>query len=180
MVVGPSATPVEWRGVSVKVARRPPTFGNARSSRRHRHLGRTAGDERGKDHTNRSSDPIADAAREHEPGGPPDALGSGRDAGVGRIEAETVRALDRARSLAHPAGQIQEFPDANVGSEAASQAPPGLRGQRRGYEEASPLEVEGWIHAQDLLARTGLVVHSPADYSSDTVRTASRMERRRT
>ncbi len=72
MVVGPSATPVEWRGASVKVARRPPTFGNARSSRRHRHLGRAAGDKRGKDHTNRSSDPIADAAREHEPGGPPD------------------------------------------------------------------------------------------------------------
>ena len=93
MVVGPSATWVEWRGVLVKVARRPPTFGNARSSRRHRHLGRATGDERGKDHTNRSSDPIADAAREDEPGGPPDALGSGRDAGVGRIEAETVRAL---------------------------------------------------------------------------------------
>src|SRR5215210_1731179 len=70
MLVGPSATPVEWRGVSVKVARRPPTLGNARSSRRHRHLGRAAGDERGIDHTNRSSDPIADAAREHEPGGP--------------------------------------------------------------------------------------------------------------
>src|SRR5918992_2815698 len=83
MVVGPSATPVEWRGVSVKVLRRPPTFGNARSSRRHRHLGRAAGDERGKDHTNRSSHPIADAAREHEPGGPPDALGSGASAGAG-------------------------------------------------------------------------------------------------
>lgn len=180
MVVGPSATPVEWRGVSVKVARRPPTFGNARSSRRHRHLGRAAGDERGKDHTNRSSDPIADAAREHEPGGPPDALGSGRDAGVGRIEAETVRALDRARSLAHPAGQIQEFPDANVGSEAASQAPPGLRGQRRGYEEASPLEVEGRIHAQDVLARTWRVAHSPADHSNDTVCTLLHTDRRRT
>ena len=53
MVVGPSATPVEWRGVSVKVPRRPPTFGNSRSSRRYRHLGGPAGDERGKDHTNR-------------------------------------------------------------------------------------------------------------------------------
>ena len=71
MVVGPSATLVEWRGVSVKVARRPPPFRNARSSRRHRHLGRATGDERGKDHTNRSSDPIADPAREDEPEGPP-------------------------------------------------------------------------------------------------------------
>src|SRR5215208_3105109 len=90
------------------------------------------------------------------------------DAGVGRIEAETVRALDRARSLAHPAGQIQEFPNAKVGSEAASQAPPGLRGQRCGYEEASPLEVEGRIHAQDVLARTWRVAYSPADHSNDT------------
>src|SRR5829696_359878 len=159
MVVEPSATPVEWRGVSVKVARRPPTFGNARSSRRHRHLGRAAGNERGKDHTNRSSDPIADATREDEPGGPPDALGSGRDARVGRI---------------------QEFPDANVGSEAASQAPPGLRGQRRGYEEASPLKVEGRIHVQDVLARTWRVAHSPADHSNDTVCTSLHTERRRT
>src|ERR671912_433625 len=179
MVVGPSATPVEWRGASVKVARRPPTFGNARPSRRPRHLGRAAGDKRGKDHTNRSSDPIADAAREHEPGGPPDALGSGHNAGVGRIEAETVPALDRARSLAHPAGQIQEFLDAKVGSEPASQAPPGLRGQRRGYEEASPLEVEGRIHAQDVLARTWRVAHSPADHSNDTVRTSLHTEKRR-
>jgi hypothetical protein len=180
MVVGPSATPVEWRGVSVKVPWRPPIFGNARSGRRHRHLGRAAGDERGKDHTKRSSDPIADVAREHEPGGPPDALGSGRDAGVGRIEAETVRALDRARSLAHPAGEIQEFPNAKVGSEAASQAPPGLRGQRRGYEEASPLEVEGRIHAQDVLARTWRVAHSTADHSNDTVCNLLHTDRRRT
>ena len=49
-----------------------------------------AGDERGKDHTNRSSDPIADAAREHEPGGPPDGLGSGRDAGVDRVAVPLV------------------------------------------------------------------------------------------
>jgi hypothetical protein len=180
MVVGSSATPVEWRGVSVKVARRPPPFRNGRSSRRHRHLGRPAGDERGKDHTNRSSDPIADAAREHEPGGPPDGLGSGRDAGVGRIEAETVRALDRARFLAHPAGQIQEFPDANVSSESASQAPPGLRGQRRGYEKASPLKVEGRIHTQDVLARTWRVAHSPADHSNETVCTSLHTERGRT
>jgi hypothetical protein len=180
MVAGPSATRVEWRGVLVKVARRPPTFGNARSSRRHRHLGRATGDERGKDHTNRSSDPIADAAREDEPGGPPDALGSGRDAGVGRIEAETVRALDRARSLAHPAGQIQKFPDAKVGSEAASQAPPGLPGKRRGYEEASPLEVQGRIHARDVLARTWRVAYSPADHSNDTGCTSLHTERRRT
>lgn len=180
MVVGPSATPVEWRGVSVKVARRPPTFGNARSSRRYRHLGRTAGDEHSKHHADGSSTLVAHAACEQEPGSTTDALGSGRDAGVGRIEAETVRALDRARSLAHPAGQIQEFPDANVGSEAASQAPPGLRGQRRGYEEASPLEVEGRIHVQDVLARTWRVAPSPADHSNDTVCTSLHTERRRT
>jgi hypothetical protein len=93
---------------------------------------------------------------------------------------ETVRALDHARSLAHPAGQIQEFLDAKVGSEAASQAPPGLRRQRCGYEEASPLKVEGRIHAQDVLARTWRVTHSPAAHSNDTGCTSLHTEWRRT
>lgn len=141
--------------LSVKVARWSPNCRDARPGRRHRHLGRAAGDERGEDHTDGSSVPTAGVAREQESGGSPDSLGSGRDARVGWLEAEVIRVLDRACSLVQPASQVQEFSCADAGSEAASQAPPGLRGQRSGYEEASPLEVEGWIHAQDLLAHTG-------------------------
>ena len=72
----------------------------------------------------------------------PTLSGSGRDARVGWLEAEVIRVLDRACSLVQPASQVQEFSGADAGSEVASQAPPGLRGQRSGYEEASPLEVE--------------------------------------
>src|ERR687894_2767918 len=166
--------------MSVKGVRRPPTFRDTRSGRRHRHLGRTAGNERGKDRADGRPVVSERLAHEQEPAGSPDALGSGRDARIRRLEAQTVRALDRACSLAQPEGQIQELPGANVGSEAASQAPPGLRGQRRGYQEAAPLEFEGRIHAQDVLARTWRVPHSPAAHSNDTGCTSLHTEWRRT
>src|SRR5918995_2344657 len=176
-VMGSLTTPVRRCGVSVKVAQRPPVSRDARPGRRHRHLGRAAGNERGKDHTDGSSIPGADVAREQEPEGAADALRSGCDARVGWLEAETVSALDWARSLVQAARQVQEFSGAAAGGEATPEAPPGLRSQRRGYEEASPLEVECWIHAQDSLARTRRVVHSSADHSSDTVCISSHTER---
>src|SRR5215204_6801278 len=176
----PLTTPVRGCRTSVKVTRRAPVYGDARSGRRHRHLGRATCNEHGKDHTDGSSVSIAHAACEHEPAGPRNALGSGGDAWIGWLEAETVAALDRARSPAQFARQVQEFSRATTGGEANPEAPPGLRGQRRGYEEASPLEVEDRIHAQDVLAGTGRVVYSPADHSSDTLGTALCTGRRRT
>jgi|SRR5215203_1075972 hypothetical protein len=158
----PLTTPVRGCRTSVKVTRRAPVYGDARSGRRHRHLGRATCNEHGKDHTDGSSVSIAHAACEHEPAGPRNALGSGGDAWIGWLEAETVAALDRARSPAQFARQVQEFSRATTGGEANPEAPPGLRGQRRGYEEASPLEVEDRIHVRGMFARARLVVHSSA------------------
>ena len=110
--------------------------------------------------------------------GGPDALGSGRDAGVGRLEAETVPALDRSRSFVQPASQVQEFTGAAAGGEAPSEALPGLRGQRRRYKEASHLEVEGRVHAQQMLVRAERFVSTSNNHSNDLVRTALRAERR--
>src|SRR5215210_1132112 len=95
-VMRPLTTPVRGCRTSVKITRRAPVYGDARSGRRHRHLGRATCDEHGKDHTDGSSVLIAHAACEHEPAGPRNALGSGGDARIGWLEAETVAALDRA------------------------------------------------------------------------------------
>ena len=105
-----------------------------------------------------------------------DATGSMTALQFEALEAEPVAALDRARALLQPDRKVQEF----SGSESLPEAPPGVRGQRRGYEEASPLEVEDRVHAQDLLATTRRVVYAPADHSSDDIRTALCTGRRRT
>ena len=163
---------------SVEVARRSPVSGDARSGGRHRHLGRTAGNERGKDHTDGSPAPIADVACEQKPGSITDAPRSGCDARIGWLEAETVSTLDRVSYLVQRAHQVQEFSRAAASGEATPEALPGLRAQRRGYQEASPLEVEGRIHAQDVLAHTRRVVHLLAEHSSDTVHISLHAERR--
>jgi hypothetical protein len=144
----------------VKVGQWPPVFGNSRPGRSHRDLGRAVGDERGEDHPDRVSISIAGSAPEQQTVGSTGALRSGRNAGIGRLEAETVRALDRGRSLAQPVSQIQEFSSAAAGGEPSSKAPPGLRGQRRGYEQASGLEVEDRVHAQEVLLRTRRIVNA--------------------
>src|SRR5215211_5435046 len=155
-VMGPLTTPVRRCGVSVKVAQRPPVSRDARPGRRHRHLGRAAGDERGKDHTDGSSVPVADVAREQEPGSTADNLGSGRDARIGWLEAETVSAFDGARSLFQLARQVQEFSGTAAGGYTLSQVPPGLRRQCCGYKEASRLK--GWVHGSKKFARSWVVV----------------------
>jgi hypothetical protein len=164
----------------VKVAQGSPVSRDSCPGRRHRHLGRPAGDQRGKDHTEEGSIPVADAAREEDSASSPDDLGSGCEAGIGWIEAEAVAALDRACFLLQPVRQVQEFSGAATFGEAIPEAPPSVRGQRRGYKEASSLEVEDRVHAQDLLATTRRVVYAPADHSSDDVRTALCTGRRRT
>jgi hypothetical protein len=103
--------------VSAKVAKWPPVSGDVRPGRRHRHLGGAAGNERGKDHTDGSSAPIVDAAREQEPGSTADALRSGRDARVGWLEAETEGTLYVARLLAELVGEGDEVFGVGVGGD---------------------------------------------------------------
>lgn len=162
----------------MKVGQRPPIPGDAGPGRSHRDLGRAAGDERGEDHPDGVPVHITGFAPEQQPVGSTDALRSGRNTGIGWLEAETVCTLDRARSLVQPASQVQEFPSAAAGGEACSKVPPDLRGQRRGYEEASRLEVEDRVHAQEMLVRRKRVVNAPTNHFSDPVRTALDAERR--
>jgi hypothetical protein len=162
----------------VKVVRQPPIFGDACLGRSHRDLGRATGDERGEDHPDGVPVPIAGFACEQQTVSSTSALSSGRDAGVERLEAETVPALDRSRSFVQPASLVQEFPGAAASGEASTEAPPGLRSQRRRYKEASRLEVEDRVHAQQMLVRAGRCVSTSNNHSNDLARTAMRAERR--
>jgi len=164
--------------MSVKVVRRPPILGDACLGRSHRDLGRATGDERGEDHPDGVPIRIAGFACEQQTVGSTGALRSGRDAGVGRLEAETVPALDRSRSFVQPARQVQEFPGATASGEASSEAPPGLRGQSRGYKKASRLEVEDRVHAQQMLIRAERFVNTSNNHFNDLARTALRAKRK--
>ncbi len=166
------------RHLSGQVVRRPPIFGDACPGRSHRDLRRAAGDEGGEDHPDGVPVRVTGFACEQQTMSSTSALRSGRDAGVGRVEAETVPALDRSRSFVQPASQVQEFTGAPAGGEASSEAPPGLRGQRRRYKEASSLEVEDRVHAQQMLVRAERFVSTSNNHSNDLVRTALRAERR--
>lgn len=161
----------------MKIGQRPPIFRDARLGRSHRDLGRAAGYERGEDHPEEVPVRIAGSASEQQTVGSPGALRSGSDAGIGRLEAEMVGTLDRGRSLVEPASQVQEFPGAASGGEPPSEAPPGLRGQRRGYEEASGLEVEDRVHAREILLTSKLSVDALTIHSRDPARSTSRAER---
>jgi hypothetical protein len=132
--------------VSVKICLRPPLFGDARLWWCHRHLRGPAGYERGEGNAHSAPVVVGDPAGEQEPAGSPDALGSGRDAGVGWIEAETVRALDRSRDLVQPASQVQNLSRVATCGDSSSQAPAEMRGQRRRDEETPRFEVKGWVH----------------------------------
>ncbi len=164
--------------MSVKAVRRPPIFGYSRPGWSNRDLGRAAGDERGEYHPDGVPVRIARPAPEQQTVGSTSALRSGRNAGIGRLETETVRTLDRGRSLVQPAGQVQEFPSAAVGGEASSKAPSGLRGQRRRDKEAFRLEIEDRIHALEMLVRTKRVVNPPNNHFSDLASTTSRTKRK--
>lgn len=183
------ATPVEWyegslgrslrgRHLSMKVSQRSPIFGYARLGRSHRDLRRAAGNERGEDHPDGVPVRIAGSAPKQQTIGPTGALRSGCDTGIGWVEAETVCTLDRGRSLAQPASQVQEFYSAAAGGEPSSEAPLSMRGQRRGYEQASGLEVEDRVHAQEMLLRTKRSVNASHDHFNDPARSTLRVQRR--
>jgi hypothetical protein len=162
----------------VKVIRRPPIFGYACFGRGHRDLGSATGDERGENHPNRVPVRIACFACEQQTVRSTGALRSGCDARVGRLEAETVPALDRSRSFVQPASQVQEFPGAPASGEAPSEAPPSLRGQCRGYKEASRLEVESRVHVQQMLVRAERFASTSNNHSNDLACTALRPKRK--
>lgn len=132
----------------MKIRLRPPPFWNARLWWRHRHLRGPVGYERGEGNADSAPSMIGDPAGEQEPGGTADALGSGRDAGVGRIEAEKIRALDWSRNLVQPASQIQELSGIAAGGDSSSQAPTEMLGERRRDEQTPRFEVKGWVHGE--------------------------------
>ena len=168
--------------MSVKVVWRPPIFGDACPGWSHRDLGRATGDERGEDHPEGVPVRIAGFACEQQTVGSTGTLRSGRDARVGRLEAETVPALDQSRSFVQPASQVQEFPSAAASSEASSEEPPDLRCQRRRDKEAFRLEIEDRIHTQKMLVRTTdrtkQVVNPPNTHFSQLARAALRTKRK--
>src|SRR5215203_3525524 len=111
-----------------------------------------------------------------------------RDARLGRSHRDLGRAAGYERGEDHPeevpvriAGSASEqqtvgSPGAASGGEPPSEAPPGLRGQRRGYEEASGLEVEDRVHAREILLTSKLSVDALTIHSRDPARSASRGE----
>ena len=128
--------------------KRSPLFWDARLWWCHRHLRGPACYERGEGNADSAPFVVGDLAGEQEPGGSPDALGPGRDAGVGWIEAQKVRALDWSRDLVQPAGQVQELSGIADGRDSSSQAPSQMRGERRRDEQTPRFEVEGWVHGK--------------------------------
>ncbi len=119
---------------------------------------------------------IGNPASEQEPGGSPGALGSGLNAGVRRVEAEAVRAPDRARYLVQPASQVQKFSGAATGGDMPSQTPANLRGQCRRDKETPRFEVEGLVHGSKTLGRP--VVGGRRGHSSGYHRLAAGVERK--
>jgi hypothetical protein len=158
--------------VSLKIRLRPPLFWDARLWWCHRYLRGATGDERGEGNADGAPFVIGDPAGEQEPGGSPDALGSARDAGVGRIEAEKVRALDRSRDLVQPASQVQKLSGITAGGDSSTQAPAEMHGQRCRDEETPRFEFEGWVHGKTR------VVDGRRGHSSGYRRVAARERRR--
>lgn len=124
---------------SEKIGQRSPPLRNTCPDGRHRDLGETTGDEGGEDHAERPPLEVAGRAAEHETNPAPRALYSGRDAGIGRPEAEAVPALESLRLLAEPAGQGEQVPA--VGGDAPPEGSAGVRGERRRDDEPPSCEV---------------------------------------
>ena len=70
------------------------------------------------------------------------ALNSCVEAGVGRLEAETVPSLDGADLLGEAVGHRETFLRPNIGGGVSSEASHCLSGQRRRYEQPLRLEVQ--------------------------------------
>ncbi len=106
---------------------------------------------------------IEGSTREQEPGTLSDDLRSGRDAGIGRVETEMVRALDGVCVFTEFAGQGYEVSSTASDGDGAAQRSSRLRGQCRRDEEASPFEVEEWVHVLRIYALRKTVVDSVRD-----------------
>ena len=94
-----------------RIRGRAPLFGNAGFDRCHRDLGEAAGDERGKDHAEGLL-LVEGPASEHEGVAAAPLLRPRREAGVGRLEAETIPLLDGRDFLAEAASQAEKGPRA--------------------------------------------------------------------
>ncbi len=154
-----------------------PVFRDGRLGWRHRDLGSAPGYERRKDDADRYSVTIEGSTREQQPERVSGALRSGSDPGIGRVETEIVRQLDDVCLLSESTGQDYEVFRTAVDGDVASQASSGLRSQCRRDEEASPFEVEEWIHALRIYASRRTEVDGARDYLSALyLRVAPRVE----
>ena len=95
---------------------------------------------------------IEGSTREEQPETLSGALRSGRDPGIGQVETDMVRALDDVCLFRESPGQGYEVFGIAAGGDRSPKTSPGLRGQCRRYEEASPFEVEEGIHALRIYA----------------------------
>ncbi len=129
-----------------RIGHRAPLFGDAGFDRRDRHLREAAGDEGSKDHAERLPILVEGGTGEQETQAAANDFRPRGDAGIGWIEAETVPALDGARSLAEATSQGEEILRVALGDDTAFKASHGMRGQRRRYEEPPRFKVEGSIH----------------------------------
>ncbi len=123
-----------------------PFLGDARLDRRHRHLGKTAGDERSEGHAERLLLGIAGCAGEYEAQATPRIFHPGCDAGIGWFEAETVPAFEEAHLFGEVTSLGEEVLGVAVDGDASSEASKGVRGQRRRGEQPPCFEVEDRIH----------------------------------
>jgi hypothetical protein len=98
----------------VNVCRQPPTFWEGRLWRCHRHLWGATGDERGEGDADGAPVAIGNPTGKQEPGRSTDILSSGRGAGVGWSEAQTVRAFDRSCGLAQLVSQLEKLSGAGT------------------------------------------------------------------
>jgi len=141
-----------------------PVSRDGRRGGRHRDLGSAPGYERCKGDADRHSVTIEGPTREQQPERVSDALRSGSDPGIGRVETEIVRQLEDVCLFSESTGQDYEVFRTAVDGDATSQTSSGLRSQCRRDEEASPFEVEEWIHALRIYASRRKVADGVRDY----------------
>ncbi len=96
--------------------------------------------------------------REHEPQRVSGALRSCREAGVRRVETETVHTLDNIYLFTELSGQRYEAFSIAAYGDGSPKTSSGLRGQCRRDEETSPVEVEEWVHELRIYASRRTVV----------------------
>jgi hypothetical protein len=160
----------ETRGLAAGILRefgqRPPVFRDDRLGRRHRDLGGAPGYERGKGNADSYSVTIEGSGREQQPERVSGALRSGRDPGIGRVETEMVRPLDDVCLLSEFTGQGHEVSSIAADGDGSPKASSGLRGQCSREKEASPFEVEEWVHELRIYASRRTAVVGVRDYFS--------------